>query len=423
MQDEDVLRALLSDGNTPADCVEQALLKVLPEVRKDDSSMRDAIWGVLESADLPETRLRGPRLEIPGETVRVSRILPLDIFTEYHLRNSYGYTASHDDLQQVERILERVPVAAYKQSPWRGRFDMCWVTLEEEIRGRSAAEIADAMGGLRYVGDHMALVSVAYDLPGDALRVPTWFDAAFDPSFLSKSRGASESRAWNWTTSSWGVTEVVHAGMPTFPEGATVTLLGKPGPRMPAPAMSAFAVARSAELEHMIAETLRMSVAHARLAPWLSGEQDILQMTDREFESFMGLLLQRSGYEATVTQPSHDDGFDVIAVRDPPSGQIVLVQAKKTSNTVGIAVLRELIGARAIAERAWGPEYGTAVMMLATTSKMSREVNDKAALFGEEIYLLDYLKIQQQLARFKELGVKDVVDTALARRGELLGRL
>jgi hypothetical protein len=422
MQDEDVLRALLSDGNAPADCVEQALLKVLPEVRADDVSMRDAIWGVLASADLPETRLRGPQLEIPGETVRVSRILPLDTFAQYHLRPTYAYTTSPGDLRQVERILERGPWQPAIDQPWRGRFDMCWVTLENEIRGRSAAEIADDLGGLRFLKDDMPLISVAYDLPGSALRVPTLFDAAFDPSFLSKPARASESRAWNWTRSSWGVTEVVHAGLPKLPE-ATVTLLGRPGPRRPAPAMSAFAAARSAELEHLIAETLRMSVAQARLAPYLSGDKDVLQMTHREFESFTGLLLQRSGYEATVTQASHDDGFDVIAVRDPPSGQIVLVQSKKTTNTVGIAVLRELIGARAIAERERGPQYATAVMMLATTSRLSSEVHEKAALFGEEVHLLDYLAIQQQLARFRELGVKDVVDNALARRDELLGRL
>ncbi|MFC7233462.1 restriction endonuclease [Saliphagus sp. GCM10025308] len=65
--------------------------------------------------------------------------------------------------------------------------------------------------------------------------------------------------------------------------------------------------------------------------------KDVLQeMDDYAFEHFVADLWTRMGYETSVTSASQDAGVDVLA-KDPASGGILVIQAKRysQSTTVG----------------------------------------------------------------------------------------
>lgn len=77
----------------------------------------------------------------------------------------------------------------------------------------------------------------------------------------------------------------------------------------------------------------------------LAASIDLVSMDPYAFEHLIGDLLERMGYDTTVTQSSRDGGIDVIAVDPRPiTGGKIVVQVKRYSNTVGVSAVRDLFG-------------------------------------------------------------------------------
>lgn len=69
-----------------------------------------------------------------------------------------------------------------------------------------------------------------------------------------------------------------------------------------------------------------------------SGIAEIDKMEGRQFEKYLGHLLEAHGYRVTVTQAAGDFGADLVITKD---AQRVVVQAKRYSKNVGIKAVQE----------------------------------------------------------------------------------
>ncbi len=73
-----------------------------------------------------------------------------------------------------------------------------------------------------------------------------------------------------------------------------------------------------------------------------AGMGDIDKMNGNEFESFLGLIFKRNGYQVKQTgSPSGDYGADLIITKD---GISVAVQAKRHNSVIGVDAVREVLG-------------------------------------------------------------------------------
>lgn len=108
-------------------------------------------------------------------------------------------------------------------------------------------------------------------------------------------------------------------------------------------------------------------------------------MTPTEFEHFCADILRKSGWEASVTQASGDQGIDVVATRN----EIRLVlQCKKYSQTVGNTAVQEVIAGKLF--------YLADIAAVVTNAGYTSSANHLADTVG--ISLLHY----SQLASFAE---------------------
>src|SRR5260370_37264134 len=70
---------------------------------------------------------------------------------------------------------------------------------------------------------------------------------------------------------------------------------------------------------------------------WLDFENLIRELFEKEFST--------NGGEVKITQASRDGGVDAIAFDpDPIRGGKIVIQAKRYTNTVGVAAVRDLVG-------------------------------------------------------------------------------
>lgn len=71
----------------------------------------------------------------------------------------------------------------------------------------------------------------------------------------------------------------------------------------------------------------------------------LLELGGEKFERLVRYLYEEMGYDASLTQSSHDDGVDIRALKNDDGEQAtVLIQCKCVSSTVGVGVVRELHG-------------------------------------------------------------------------------
>lgn len=120
--------------------------------------------------------------------------------------------------------------------------------------------------------------------------------------------------------------------------------------------------------------------------------ENLYNMSPREFELFTASILERMGYEITVTPQTRDGGIDIFAAKKEQLGSFLcLVQCKKQkpSRPVGIAVVRELFGVLQ-AERA---TYASVF----TTSFFSKSALDFQQQFAHQLSLVDYNAIKDIL--------------------------
>ncbi len=70
-----------------------------------------------------------------------------------------------------------------------------------------------------------------------------------------------------------------------------------------------------------------------------------LNLEPKKFEALVCLLYKRLGYNAKLTQDSHDGGIDVIAeYGEPAKKEKLLIQCKRYKNNVTVKEVRELLG-------------------------------------------------------------------------------
>ena len=120
----------------------------------------------------------------------------------------------------------------------------------------------------------------------------------------------------------------------------------------------------------------------------------LYEITPRRFEEFVAELLNRLGYEITLTPASRDGGKDIYAAKKDDLGSFLyVVECKQYSpdNRVGVGLIRELNGV-VQAERATAG-------ILATTSFFTKGAKEFQARLSNQISLKDYLGIQEWLSK------------------------
>lgn len=143
-----------------------------------------------------------------------------------------------------------------------------------------------------------------------------------------------------------------------------------------------------------VADTLDEGVNLAAMA-WEDFEHLIRELFEKEFSS--------SGGEVKVTQASRDGGVDAIAFDpDPIRGGKIVIQAKRWTNTVGVAAVRDLYGT-VMAE-------GATKGVLVTTSDFGTDSYSFAA--GKPLVLLSGANLLHMLDRH---GHKARIDIREAR--------
>lgn len=107
-----------------------------------------------------------------------------------------------------------------------------------------------------------------------------------------------------------------------------------------------------------------------------AGIREIDEMTGEEFEEFLGHLFNKRGYEVSYTKASGDYGADLILEdRD----DIIAVQAKRYSGTVGVKAVQEIIGALKMYEATEG--------WVVTNSYFTKQAEKLAE--SNDVYLID----------------------------------
>ncbi|HWK22540.1 MAG TPA: restriction endonuclease [Ureibacillus sp.] len=107
-----------------------------------------------------------------------------------------------------------------------------------------------------------------------------------------------------------------------------------------------------------------------------AGIREIDEMTGEEFEEYLGHLFKKRGYDVFYTKASGDYGADLILEdRD----DIIAVQAKRYSGTVGVKAVQEIIGALKMYEATQG--------WVVTNSYFTKQAEKLAE--SNDVYLID----------------------------------
>ena len=110
----------------------------------------------------------------------------------------------------------------------------------------------------------------------------------------------------------------------------------------------------------------------------LADTRDIRELAPSEFEAYVAVLFEKTGYRVRRTGGSGDHGVDLRMVRD---GTRYVVQCKRYEETIGPSTVREMIGAMTNA----GVRRG----FLVTTSDFSAGAESEASDSPYQIDLID----------------------------------
>ena len=118
----------------------------------------------------------------------------------------------------------------------------------------------------------------------------------------------------------------------------------------------------------------RKRVRTARLRK--SGIKEVDVMCGEDFERFLGDLFKRRGFKVSYTATSGDYGADLI-LKDGPD--IIVVQAKRYSNTVGVKAVQEIVSAVRM--------YNATEAWVVTNNYYTRQAEKLADI--NDVYLID----------------------------------
>jgi len=134
---------------------------------------------------------------------------------------------------------------------------------------------------------------------------------------------------------------------------------------------------------------LDFSKISEELTQYILTNPDAMQnISPRKFEQLVAYIMEKRGYEVTLTQQSRDGGIDIFALKNEGFGNILtIVDCKKYSNNnpVRIAAVRCMYGTLQIESASHG--------IIATTSRFTQEAIDLAQEYKYQLSLKDHADI------------------------------
>ncbi len=125
------------------------------------------------------------------------------------------------------------------------------------------------------------------------------------------------------------------------------------------------------------------------LTAYLLKKPDVMHsISPRKFEELVAYIMEKHGYEVTLTQQSRDGGIDIFAIKNDGFGNILtIVDCKKYSatNPVGIAAVRGMYGTLQIESASHG--------IIATTSRFTPDAYSLAQEYKYQLSLKDHADI------------------------------
>lgn len=128
----------------------------------------------------------------------------------------------------------------------------------------------------------------------------------------------------------------------------------------------------------------------------LSNPGAMHNISPRKFEELVAYIMEKYGYEVTLTQQSRDGGIDIFALKNEGFGNILtIVDCKKYSatNPVGVAAVRGMYGTLQIENASHG--------IIATTSRFTRDASSLAHDYKYQLSLKDHADILRWIQKTK----------------------
>lgn len=119
-------------------------------------------------------------------------------------------------------------------------------------------------------------------------------------------------------------------------------------------------------------------------------------ISPRKFEELVAYIMEKHGYEVTLTQQSKDGGIDIFAIKNDGFGNILtIVDCKKYSatNPVGIAAVRGMYGTLQIESASHG--------IIATTSRFTADAYNLAQEYRYQLSLKEHADILKWIQHTK----------------------
>jgi len=119
-------------------------------------------------------------------------------------------------------------------------------------------------------------------------------------------------------------------------------------------------------------------------------------ISPRKFEELVAYIMEKHGYEVTLTQQSKDGGIDIFAIKNDGFGNILtIVDCKKYSatNPVGIAAVRGMYGTLQIESASHG--------IIATTSRFTADAYNLAQEYRYQLSLKEHANILKWIQHTK----------------------
>lgn len=107
-----------------------------------------------------------------------------------------------------------------------------------------------------------------------------------------------------------------------------------------------------------------------------AGIKEIDKMTGEEFEQFLGVLFKKRGYKVSYTAVTGDYGADLL-LKD--RDELIAVQAKRYSDSVGVKAVQEIIGSLKM--------YNATEAWVVTNSYFTKQAIKLAEM--NDVYLID----------------------------------
>ena len=114
---------------------------------------------------------------------------------------------------------------------------------------------------------------------------------------------------------------------------------------------------------------------------------DIDTMAGQEFESFLNTLFQKMGYTVKQTKLTGDQGADLVLAR---FGEVVVVQAKRSNNTIGNKAIQEVVASM----KFYNAEKG----MVVTNNYFTKAAEDLAN--ANTISLIDRKQLSELISKY-----------------------